>query len=86
MGPKQVRCADIHPDPRSRGYLPQEVEPLAESVREHGVLRPLLLRVTAGGYVIVHGERRWRAAQMAGLPAIPAWLVQEFEPRDAVAA
>ena len=82
----KVPCADIRPDPRSRGYGPDEIEPLAQSVREHGVLRPLLLRATPLGYVIVHGERRWRAAQMAGLPAIPAWLVQEYEPSEAVAA
>ncbi len=37
-------------------------------------------------YVIVHGERRWKAAQMAGLDAIPAWMVQEFEHGAAVAA
>jgi ParB family chromosome partitioning protein len=83
---KQVRCVDIRPDPRSSGYRPHEVEPLAAEIREHGVLRPVLLRATATGYVIVHGERRWKAAQMAGLDAIPAWMVQEFEHGAAVAA
>jgi len=76
---ERVRCTDISPDPRSGGYPPDEVEPLAANIREHGVLRPVLLRETAEGYVIVHGERRWRAATMAGLEAIPAWLVQDFE-------
>jgi ParB family chromosome partitioning protein len=50
------------------------------------VLRPVLLRPTPQGYVIVHGERRWRAALMAGLEAIPAYLVQEFGQNDGVAA
>jgi ParB family chromosome partitioning protein len=83
---EQVRCIVINPDPQSSGYRPQEVEPLAADIREHGVLRPVLLRPTPQGYVIVHGERRWRAALMAGLEAIPAYLVREFGPGDEVAA
>jgi ParB family chromosome partitioning protein len=83
---EQVRCIDINPGPQSSGYRPQEVEPLADDIREHGVLRPVLLRPTPEGYVIVHGERRWRAALMAGLEAIPAYLVQEFGQGDGVAA
>jgi len=83
---KQIACTDIAPDPQSSGYRPHEVEPLAENIREHGVLRPVLLRPTLQGYVIVHGERRWRAAVMAGLEAVPAYLVQEFGQNDGVAA
>jgi ParB family chromosome partitioning protein len=83
---EQVRCIDINPDPQSSGYRPQEVEPLADDIREHGVLRPVLLRPTPQGYVIVHGERRWRAALMAGLDAVPAYLVKEFGQNDGVAA
>ncbi len=75
---EQVRCIDISPDPQSHGYRPQEVEPLAANIREHGMLRPMLLRPTDDGYVIVHGERRWRAALMAGLEAVPAYLVRDF--------
>jgi ParB family chromosome partitioning protein len=83
---KQVRCIDISPDPSSSGYRPHEVEPLADNVREHGVLRPVLLRPTPQGYVIVHGERRWRAALMAGLEEVPAYVVQGFGQNDGVAA
>lgn len=82
----QVRCIDIRPDPRSGGYRPHEIEPLAANIREHGVLRPILLRATPQGYVIVHGERRWCAAKMAGLEVVPAWLVQDFEQNDRIAA
>jgi ParB family chromosome partitioning protein len=82
---EQIRCVDIRPDPRSHGYQPHEVEPLAESVRLFGVLRPVLLRATADGYTIVHGERRWRAAQMIGLERIPAILVQGPMPDERVA-
>jgi len=83
---EQVRCIDISPDPQSSGYRPHEVEPLAANIREHGVLRPVLLRPTPQGYVIVHGERRWRAALMAGLEAIPAWLVQDIAHGDSLAS
>jgi len=83
---EQVRCVDISPDPHSSGYQLHEVEPLANEIREHGVLRPVLLRPTPRGYVIVHGERRWRAALMAGLEAIPAYLVQEFGQDESIAA
>jgi len=45
---------------------------LAESIRLHGVLQPLLVRKQAGGYELIAGERRWRAARLAGLTAVPA--------------
>ena len=83
---EQIRCADIVADPHRGGDQPQEIEALAESVRQHGVLRPVLLRASSDGYVIVHGERRWRAAQMVGLDAIPACLGQDFAREEAIAA
>ncbi|MCG3174502.1 MAG: putative chromosome-partitioning protein ParB [Myxococcota bacterium] len=48
-----------------------ELQELAESIREHGVLQPLIVRRTADGHQIVAGERRWRAAQLAGLREVP---------------
>lgn len=75
MGMEIVRCADISPGPRRGAYRQHDVEPLAESIREHGVLRPVLLREAEDGYVIVHGVRRWLAAKMVGIEAIPAFLV-----------
>jgi ParB family chromosome partitioning protein len=86
MRVKHVRCIDISPDPGSGGYRAHEVEPLADDIRSHGVLRPVLLRETPQGYVIVHGERRWRAAAMAGLESIPALVVQDLPRRDAMPA
>ena len=83
---EQVRCTEITPDPNSGGYRPHEVEPLAANIREHGVLRPVLLRPTPQGYVIVHGERRWRAALMAGLEAVPAYLVRELGQGESITA
>jgi ParB family chromosome partitioning protein len=45
---------------------------LAESIRLHGVLQPLLVRRLADGYELIAGERRWRAARLAGLTSVPA--------------
>jgi ParB family transcriptional regulator, chromosome partitioning protein len=73
---EQIRCTDIRPDPGS-ARVSRDFNALTESIRRHGVLRPVLLRATSDGYVIVHGESRWRAAQMAGLETIPATIVQD---------
>jgi ParB family transcriptional regulator, chromosome partitioning protein len=51
---------------------------LAESIRERGVLQPILLRPHGEGFQVIAGERRWRAAQRAGLHAIPA-IVREID-------
>lgn len=52
---------------------------LAQSLRQHGVLQPLLVRAAGEGYEIVAGERRWRAARVAGLDRLPALLVDAAE-------
>lgn len=78
MPVQTIRCDDIRPDPRSEGYPLPAIEALADDVRAHGILRPVLLRETPSGYVIVHGERRWRAARLLGLATVPAFVVQDF--------
>jgi ParB family chromosome partitioning protein len=57
---------------------------LADSIREQGVMQPILVRPVDGGYEIVAGERRWRAARLAGLTQVPA-LVREVPDRSALA-
>ena len=59
--------------PRKR-FDDRKLEELAGSIRDHGVLEPILVRRAGTGYAIVAGERRWRAAQRAGLKEIPAIL------------
>lgn len=59
-----------------------QLEELIESIREHGVLQPVLVRPVDAGFELVAGERRWRAAQAVGLPAVPA-VVRELSDRDA---
>ena len=53
-------------------FDPVALAELADSVREHGILQPIVVRLGALGYEIVAGERRWRAAQEAGLKSVPA--------------
>lgn len=70
----QVRVDEIEPNPqqpRSR-FDEQALEELSASIREVGVLQPVIVTSSDEGYVLIAGERRWRAAQRAGLQTIPA--------------
>ncbi len=61
-----------------KNFSAPELEDLASSIKEHGILQPLLVTERPdGGYELVAGERRWRAAQMAGLATVPA-LIKKF--------
>src|SRR5512143_3477761 len=53
---------------------------LVESIKEHGILEPLVVAKTPAGYQIIAGERRWRAAKLAGLTHVPA-VIRETSPR-----
>jgi ParB family chromosome partitioning protein len=75
---EQIRCTDVHPDPHRVHAGAEDLDALADSIRRHGVLRPILVRDTPHGYLIVHGERRWRAARRIGLQTIPALIVSAF--------
>src|SRR5215213_11686234 len=69
--------------PRRR-FDEAELEALAQSIRERGILQPLLVRPGTGGaagYEIVAGERRWRAAQLAGLHEVPT-VVRELSDQE----
>ena len=60
-----------------RSFDPEKLEELAESIRQHGVIQPLTVRkLSSGYYQIIAGERRWRAARMAGLEDIPAVVIE----------
>lgn len=67
--------------PRKR-FEDARLEELAASIREHGVVEPILVRRDGGKYRIVAGERRWRAAQRAGLKEVPA-VLREASEREA---
>lgn len=73
----------IRPNPEQprRRFDPAELERLADSIRRHGVLQPVVVRAVDDGFELVVGERRWRAAQAAGRTTIPA-VVADVAPRD----
>jgi ParB family chromosome partitioning protein len=56
---------------------------LAESIRENGIMQPLVVRPREGGYELIAGERRWRAAQMAGLARVPI-VIRDVDDRTAL--
>ena len=63
----------IHPNPRQprRFFDPEALEELAASIRQHGILQPLTVRRGPGGWELIAGERRLRAALLAGLETVP---------------
>jgi ParB family chromosome partitioning protein len=68
-----------------RSFSPEELRDLVESIREKGVLQPVIVRPTTAGYELVAGERRLRAAQAAGVETIPA-IVKKFSDRESLEA
>jgi ParB family chromosome partitioning protein len=79
-GVREVEVSRIRRNPNQprMQFDEQALEELADSIRERGVLQPILLRSDGDGYMIVAGERRWRAAQRAQLHSIPA-IVREID-------
>lgn len=79
----EIPLSRIRPNPRQPRQRMDvaELEALATSVREHGVLQPILVTETIDGYQLVAGERRFRASQMAGLERIPA-VVRQLADRE----
>ena len=79
-GPDYLEC-DIHRirpnryQPRRR-FDPLDLEELRDSIREQGILQPLLVRNDDDGYEIIAGERRFRAAKLAGLKKVPVVVRQ----------
>jgi ParB family chromosome partitioning protein len=75
---------ELHPNPRQprRRFEPEAHQGLSDSIRAQGVVQPVLVRPrTAGGYELIAGERRWRAAREAGLATVPA-VVRAADDRD----
>ena len=71
-----LELIDRNPFQPRREFDPAAIIELADSIRKHGVLQPLLVRAMDDGYQLVAGERRWRAAQQVGLENIPCRVVE----------
>lgn len=78
----------IHPNPAQprKVFAPSALDELAESIRLHGILQPLSVRRQEGGYELISGERRLRAAQLAGVTDIPCILMRMDDLESGMAA
>ncbi len=74
--------SQLQPNPlQPRGVIaPDSILDLVDSIKEHGILEPLVVAHTPAGYQIIAGERRWRAAKMAGLETVPC-VIRETSPQ-----
>ena len=78
----QLDVNQLQPNPlQPRGAItPESLVDLVDSIREHGILEPLVVAKTPAGYQIIAGERRWRASKLAGLTHVPA-IIRETSPK-----
>ncbi|MDD7614901.1 MAG: ParB/RepB/Spo0J family partition protein [Clostridiaceae bacterium] len=82
----KLRIMEIEPnrDQPRKDFDEKSLSELAESIEQHGVLQPLVVRpLTSGGYQLVAGERRWRAARIAGLTEVPV-VIKELTDEEVI--
>ncbi len=81
----ELELSQVRPNPRQprKAFDREAIDALAESIKHDGVVQPIIVRDGGDGYEIVAGERRWRAAKLAGLRTIPA-LVRPVDDRDSL--
>src|SRR3990167_8176679 len=79
---EMIPVDQLQPNPlQPRGVItPESLVDLIDSIKEHGVLEPLVVAKTPAGYQIIAGERRWRASKYAGLTHVPS-VIKETSPR-----
>jgi ParB family chromosome partitioning protein len=78
----QIDVNELQTNPlQPRGVItPESLVDLVDSIREHGILEPLVVAKTPAGFQIIAGERRWRASKLAGMSHVPA-LIRETSPK-----
>jgi len=71
---KEIKIQDIDPnlDQPRKNFNQESIEELVASIKEHGIIQPILVKPEKERYTIIAGERRWRAARLAGLEKVPA--------------
>jgi len=79
----EVKINDVEPnqDQPRKVFDQEKLEALAQSIKDHGVVQPILVRKEGQRYIIVAGERRWRASKIAGLKTIPV-VVKDLSSRE----
>lgn len=82
--PQLVAIDQIQPSDQQvrRSFDSEALRELAESIRRHGLLQPIIVRRLPAGYQLLAGERRWRAARLAGVERVPALVRDEPEAAD----
>ena len=82
---REISVDEVLPNPNQpRGSLDEEkLQELAVSIKEHGIVQPLVVRPLGDRFELVAGERRWRAARIAGLTSVPA-IVRSLDERQAM--
>ena len=82
-GAAEIPVARVSPNPHQprQNIADESLAELAASIREHGVIQPLVVTQLGDEYQLIAGERRWRAAQLAGLTTIPA-IIKETTPQQ----
>ena len=79
---KQIDISDIKPNPyQPRTFDENHLNDLADSIKQYGILQPIVLRKTVQGYYIVVGERRFRASKIAGLKYVSA-IIKDLTDED----
>jgi ParB family chromosome partitioning protein len=70
----RIKLASIIPSPLQprKDFAQEPLQELVGSIRQHGIIQPLIVREAGGRYELIAGERRWRAAQEVGLTEVPA--------------
>ena len=77
---QEIDVTDLVPNPYQprKVFEPEKMKELVDSVRQHGVIQPLIVRKSGKKYEIVAGERRWRAAKTAGLKVVPI-VIRDYD-------
>ncbi len=76
-----IESIEANPHQPRQIFTPEALEELSASIATHGILQPLVVTRTAAGYELIAGERRWRAAQQAGLSEVPV-IIKEVTPQE----
>lgn len=81
----EIALEKIKPNPHQprKDFDEEKLNELAETIKEYGVLQPIILQKVKGSYILVTGERRYRAALLAGLKTIPA-LIKEYDAQQSM--
>lgn len=87
FAPTEINIDLIEPNPEQarKAFDEEALVLLSNSIKMHGVLNPLIVEQKGDRYVIVAGERRWRASRMAGLTKVPV-IIKNYTPKDAAIA